>query len=75
MELDVNSFQIPFGYLVFGVFLCCWAAVGAYTGKLWARFRWVYRVKEPNWFWFEVLLYSLAGLGFIGYYLHLTNIL
>jgi hypothetical protein len=49
------------------------ALVGAYSGKMWARFRWIYRVKEPNWFWFEVALYFLAGLGFIGYYLYLVS--
>jgi hypothetical protein len=70
---DWNSPQ-PFLIFVFGIFLCCFAAIGAYAGKLWVRFRWICRAKELKWFWFEVALYFLCGLGFIGYYFYLVGL-
>lgn len=58
---------------VFGVFRFISIVAGAvftYTGKAWVRFHgWVFRAKEPKWFWWEVALYFLCGVGLIGYFL------
>jgi hypothetical protein len=46
----------------------------AYTGKASLRFHgWVYRDKEPGWFWWQVALYFLCGIGLIGYFFYLAN--
>jgi len=39
-------------------------------GKVLVRFTgWVYRAKEPGWFWYEVAIDYLIGAFFIGYFL------
>jgi hypothetical protein len=68
MLVDWNS-QRPILLAVFGIFMCCLAAVYAYTGKLYLRFQgWVYLDKEPKRFWWGVAEYFLCGLVLIGYY-------
>ena len=74
MQPDTNSHQNAVSLLIFGIFLCGLAAVWTSTGKAWLRSGgWLYRAKEPKSFWFQVTLCFLLGLGFIGYYLYLTN--
>jgi hypothetical protein len=74
MSLDLNSSQTSSGCLIFGIFLCCLGAVWIYMDKAWLRFGgWVYRAKEPKWFWSQVAVHFLLGLGFICVYLYLTN--
>jgi hypothetical protein len=66
--------QMPFICLLAGMFVCFLALVGAHTGKVWAKFQgWVYRAKEPKWFWFLVAVYFLIGGGLIGCYFYLVN--
>jgi hypothetical protein len=66
--------QMPFICLLGGMFVCFLALVGAYTGKVWAKFQgWVYRAKEPKWFWFIVAVYFLIGGSLIGCYFYLVN--
>jgi hypothetical protein len=68
--IDSNG-RPPYGLLVFGGFLLLLAAVGMFTGKTWVRLHgWVDRAEEPNYFWWQVAFFFLAGLGFIGYYLY-----
>jgi len=46
------------------------ATVWTCMGKVWVRFNgWVYRANEPRSFWWEVALYYLGGVCFIGYFL------
>jgi hypothetical protein len=57
----------PYIFLILGVISFSAAVVWTYTGKAWVRFDgWVYRAKEPKWFWWEVALYYLVGVLFIG---------
>jgi hypothetical protein len=60
----------PYIFLILGVLSISAAAVFTYMGKAWVRFNgWVYRAKEPRWFWYEVALDYLIGIFFIGYFL------
>lgn len=71
---DSRSQLPPYVLSIIGFILIFAAAVFAYMGKVWVRFRgWVYRDKEPKWFWWEVALYFLCGIGLIGYFLYLVN--
>ena len=61
----------PYDFLMLGVISTSAAAVFTYTGKVWVRLNgWVYRAKEPGWFWWEVALYYLVGVWFLGYSLY-----
>jgi hypothetical protein len=65
---DLNS--PPYIFLILGVLSISAAAVFTCTGKAWVRFHgWVYRAKEPGWFWWEVALDYLIGVCFVGYFL------
>jgi hypothetical protein len=47
-----------------GVFSIFAAAVFTSMGKVWVRFTdWIYRAKEPGWFWWEVALYFSVEFG------------
>lgn len=60
----------PYIFAIIGAIFFLAAAVFVYTGRAWVRFEgWVYRAKEPKWFWWEVLLYCLGGVFFIFIYL------
>src|SRR6185437_3004564 len=57
----------PYLFLILGVISIAAAAIFTCTGKAWVRFNgWVYRAKEPKWFWWEVTLDCLLGLCFVG---------
>jgi len=60
----------PYIFLILGVISISAAAVFTCTGKVWVRFSgWVYRAKEPGWFWYEVAVDYIIGACFIGYFL------
>jgi hypothetical protein len=60
----------PYFFLIVGVILISAATVWTCMGKVWVRFNgWVYRANEPRSFWWEVALYYLGGVCFIGYFL------
>lgn len=60
----------PYFFLIVGIVLISAATVWTCMGKVWVRFNgWVYRAKEPRSFWWEVALYYLGGVCFIGYFL------
>ena len=67
-----NSPNSPIGALLAGIFMCCLALGGAYTGKVWSRVEWVYRAKEPKLFWFVVAVYLFGGAGFIASFFFLN---
>jgi hypothetical protein len=61
----------PYIFLILGVASISAAAVWTSTGKVWVRFHgWVYRAKEPNRFGWEVAIYYLGGVCFVGYFLY-----
>lgn len=61
----------PYIFLILGVISILAAAIFTCTGRVWVRLNgWVYRAKEPGWFWWEVALYCLGGLWFVGYFLY-----
>ena len=68
---DLNSLLRPPNiFLILGVVSISAAAVFTCMGKVSVRFNgWVYRAKEPGWFWWEVALDCLIGVCFIGYFL------
>ncbi len=56
---------MPFICLLGGMFVCFFTLIGACTGKVWAKFQgWVYRAKEPKWFWCLVAAYFSYWCGF-----------
>jgi hypothetical protein len=68
---DLNSLpRPPYVFLILGVASISAAAVFTCMGKVWVRFNgWVYRAEKPGTFWWEVALYCLGGVWFIGYFL------
>jgi hypothetical protein len=61
----------PHVFLILGTASILAAAIFTRMGKVWVRFNgWVYRTKEPRWFWYEVALYYLGGVWFIGCFLY-----
>ena len=68
---DLYSFlKPPNTYLLMGGFLFSMAVFSTCTGRVSARFCWVYRAKEPTVFWSVVATYYLAGVCFIGYFFY-----
>ena len=58
-------------FLLVGIVLLVMTAVFTLSGETLERYRGiVYRTKEPKRFWWDVVLYFLAGLFFIGLYLY-----
>ena len=70
--LDLDSLlEPPYIFLILGVISTSAAVVFTGMGKVWVRLNgWVYRAKEPKWFWWQVALYYLGGVWFIGYFLY-----
>jgi hypothetical protein len=61
----------PYIFLILGVSSILAAVVFTCTGKVWVRFNgWVYRAKEPGWFWWGVVLYYVVGVWFVGDFLY-----
>jgi hypothetical protein len=61
----------PYDLLILGVISISAATVFTAKGKVWVRFNgWVYRAKEPGWFWWQVALDYLIGVCFVGYFLY-----
>jgi len=61
----------PYIFSIVGIISFSAAVVWTWTGRVWVRFDgWVYRAKEPNWFWFEVAMYYLGGAFFVGLYFY-----
>jgi hypothetical protein len=61
----------PYVFLIIGGIFLSVATLWTYTGKAWVRFNgWVYRAKEPKWFWWQVAVCFLAGAGFIARFLY-----
>lgn len=72
---DLNSLlRPPHIFLILGVVSISAAAVFTWTGKVWVRFNgWVYRAKEPGWFWWQVALYYFVGVCFVGYFFSMVR--
>jgi H+/Cl- antiporter ClcA len=63
--------KLPFFFLILGVISMLAAAAFTYMGRAWVRFSgWVYRAKEPRWFWWQITLYYFVGIWFVGYFLY-----
>jgi hypothetical protein len=72
---DLNSLLRPphIFFLILGFISISAAAVFTCMGKVWVRLNgWVYRAKEPGWFWWEVAIDYIIGACFIGYFLFKT---
>jgi hypothetical protein len=69
---DLSSLlEPPYIFLIFGGMFLSAAAYWMYKGKAWVRFNgWVYRDKEPKWFWWQVVVCFLFGAGFIARFLY-----
>jgi len=66
----------PYAVLILGIISISAAAVFTCMGKVWVRLNgWVYRAKEPGWFWWEVVLDYVIGVCFIGYFLYKVHAL
>jgi len=61
----------PYIFLILGVIFIFAAACWMYMGKAWVRFNgWVYRAKEPKWFWWQVVVCFLGGAAFVARFLY-----
>jgi hypothetical protein len=66
-----SPIRSPYIFLILGVISISAAVVFTCTGKVWVRFNgWVYRAKEPGWFWWDVAIDYLIGVFFVGYFLY-----
>lgn len=64
----------PHIFLILGILSVSAATVFASTGKVLVRFSgWLYRAKQPGLFWWNVALYYLVGVFFIGYFLYMVT--
>lgn len=71
---DLRSQLPPYVLLIIGLLAISAAVLFACTGRASTRFHgWIYRAKEPKWFWWNVAMYFLGGVGLIGYFLYLSN--
>ena len=62
----------PFLFLFLGYIFFSMAVIWTDIGRVWVRFHgWVYRAKEPKWFWWEVATWYLGGIVFIGISLYM----
>jgi 1,4-alpha-glucan branching enzyme len=58
-------------FLLIGIILLVMTAVFTLSGETLERYHGVvYRMEEPKRFWWDVVLYFLAGLFFIGLYVY-----
>ena len=61
----------PYIFLILGAISILAAVIFTCMGKVWVRLNgWVYRAKEPGWFWWEVALDYLIGACFIWYFFY-----
>jgi hypothetical protein len=61
----------PYVFLIVGGIFLSAAVVWTYMGKAWVRFNgWVYRAKEPKWFWWQVVVRFFFGIVFIARFLY-----
>ena len=61
-------------FLLIGIIILVMAAVFTLSGETSERYHGVvYRAEEPKRFWWDVVLYFLAGLFFIGVHLYLNS--
>jgi hypothetical protein len=66
-----RQIQSPYYFLIFGIIFFIAAVVWTFIGKARTRYSgWVSRAKEPTQFWWEVALYYLGGVCFIGIFLY-----
>jgi energy-coupling factor transporter transmembrane protein EcfT len=73
MNLDHYSYLIDrqHRFLLIGIVLVVMTAVFTLSGETLERYHGiVYRAKEPKRFWWDVVLYFIMGLFFIGLYLY-----
>lgn len=64
-------FSPPYINLIIGVVFFSMGVISTSTGKVWGRFRWVYRAEEPSIFWWAIGCCYLAGACLIGYFMYL----
>jgi energy-coupling factor transporter transmembrane protein EcfT len=72
-EMDHYSYLIDrqHRFLLIGIVLLIIAVVFTLTGETVERYRgMVYRAEEPKRFWWDVALFYLGGIFFIGLYLY-----
>jgi hypothetical protein len=56
-------------FLILGLISLAVGVISTCTGVTWARFgRVIYRTKEPNEFWEDVVTCYVIGVCFIGYF-------
>lgn len=61
----------PYIFLILGSAFVCMGVISTFTGEAWSTFgRVVYRAKEPNQFWWAVVVDCLGGAVLIGYFLY-----
>ena len=66
-----NPLEPPYVFLILGDISISAGALFIVYGKAWVRFYgWVYREKEPGWFWWEIAVDFLVGVCFVGYFLY-----
>jgi hypothetical protein len=62
--------QGAFVSLLFGIFFCYLMVVGAKSGQLPVRGRWIDRATEPKSFWLFLAFYTFLCAGLLGFSLY-----
>ena len=69
--LLVPNLRPPYFSLILGLISLAWGVISTCTGVTLARFgRVIYRAKEPNEFWEDVVTCYVIAVCFIGYFLY-----
>jgi hypothetical protein len=72
--MPAELFKPPNVFRILGIFFLFIAALSTLTGKTSGRTRrMISRAEEPRNFWWIVVIYFAAGVGFIEYFVLLTN--
>lgn len=65
--------ESPVWDLALGFLFFCIALYGALNGKVWTRYSWVKRIKQPKTFWVDLVLWLVLSLFLIGRSLYLIS--
>jgi hypothetical protein len=65
-----RQIQSPYVFLTLGVIFSSLSVLWICTGKASTRYRWVYRIQEPQKFWRVIAIYLVGSALFFGIFFY-----